>query len=496
MPIQTLFETGNDIISQSRATVIKSVSLLRNAEPSLRTALINHLRPIHVMPGECLFTEGDVSREFFILLKGTVECSVANPAPILRGFTTASTELFEALQGLRVDATNQPPLRHPLHSPPLVPISRPISSRPTNSSGSDDDSEAESIESINDEEELFPVRPLHRAASFRLASELPFSTDTASAEFFTSGVTYTQKVPFSAPRFITHVYTGGNTFGAEGIFHGKSMARAYSCRASTPCDILVISSTDLLSLPFPEFIADLKSTSRVVVEQVIMSKRAIATAAKDVTGNNSASIHPATEINLEVFPHISDLLYGVTASSYIATNILTTLYVNDSSAPSNSLPVSLFFNADNIHSMNLHRTLRPIQCERQFYPNSSFFMITLSNVFGLALIPTSPAEEPKPSSIFLPEVEAVEDERALLARAVFSPSSFFKIRWDCLVMFCVIVCAIEIPYEIGFLNDVSTELTILNNCINFVFILDMLLTFRFGYANDNLIITTPWRIVS
>jgi hypothetical protein len=121
-------------------------------------------------------------------------------------------------------------------------------------------------------------------------------------------------------------------------------------------------------------------------------------------------------------------------------------------------------------------------------------------VFGVTnLLPKnslqSTTEAPKSVNV-LQEVEAIEGDVDLQQRLILSPLSYFKIRWDVLVMLCVIVVSIQIPFQIGFNIESEGFLSLFDIVVNAIFILDMLLLFRCAYfdSNTELFITTPWRI--
>ena len=90
----------------------------------------------------CSFNEGQPSRELFILVKGSVECSVINPASILHTFqSTATPDIMHALDGLRDPIAIQPSSFPILHSPPTIPLILPRTETRRTSSDSDSDSD-------------------------------------------------------------------------------------------------------------------------------------------------------------------------------------------------------------------------------------------------------------------------------------------------------------------------------------------------------------------
>ena len=96
----------------------------------------------------------------------------------------------------------------------------------------------------------------------------------------------------------------------------------------------------------------------------------------------------------------------------------------------------------------------------------------------------STTEAPKSVNV-LQEVEAIEGDVDLQQRLILSPLSYFKIRWDVLVMLCVIVVSIQIPFQIGFNIESEGFLSLFDIVVNAIFILDMLLLFRCAYFDSN-----------
>ncbi len=507
------FTAGNDIVGHSRASIIKNIPILKSAEPSLRTVLLNSMRPLTFMPGENIFAEGDASREMFFLLKGTVECSCVDSKDVLRSFATASAppELLNALEHLREDLhLLHPPLFSPLFSPaPSVPPShqRANYTDASDSESSDGDTAVPFDEAADDIFNL-PQSRLLRAASFRLPTEASVPSNPIAAEFLLTGVTYSTIVPISATRFITHAYSDGNYFGTEALILGKTKARAYSCRATQPCDVMVISAANLLQIgkAFPDFLSEIRAMSVLRVAQIIKAKKALAQIASEspplVPSAASIAIHP-TQLppTLDVFPHISDILAANSATTHYKSQVtLPAISVNDVPVPVESIPQGLFYSDNHRHSTQLHRTLRTVPFNRGLFLNDaepSPIRILFTNITGVSFIKLKANEQiatnPAPPSFFLPEIEAVEDDTDLLRRAIFSDTSIWKIRWDCLIMLCVIICAVEIPFQLGF-NVPAID--VLDNMINGFFIADMIVSFRTAYApiDNDLLITTPWRI--
>ena len=69
----------NEVVAYSRAKLILRLDVFRGLDPTLITALAMRMRPFYAMPGEVIAREGDVSREVFFVVKGTVEVACADP---------------------------------------------------------------------------------------------------------------------------------------------------------------------------------------------------------------------------------------------------------------------------------------------------------------------------------------------------------------------------------------------------------------------------------
>jgi hypothetical protein len=102
----------------------------------------------------------------------------------------------------------------------------------------------------------------------------------------------------------------------------------------------------------------------------------------------------------------------------------------------------------------------------------------------------------RPERSLLPEIEAMEDDASLRSRFIFSSTDYFKVRWDVIVMLCVIICSVEIPFVIGFNVPVAdySDLFYLDSLINWIFIADMFISFRSAFFIDEKVVTTPWRV--
>jgi hypothetical protein len=148
-------------------------------------------------------------------------------------------------------------------------------------------------------------------------------------------VTFSASVPLSIPKYVTHFYTSGETFGFENILLGKSHGRAFSCRASSPCELLVLSSESFLQLgkTYPEFISELVSLSRnfrhlcilyntpfpqqnsLAGQRIDYIKKAKRSIASILTANaetlspppaTTATVYPhPSSVSIDVFPHIA-----------------------------------------------------------------------------------------------------------------------------------------------------------------------------------------------
>jgi hypothetical protein len=187
---------------------------------------------------------------------------------------------------------------------------------------------------------------LHRISSFRVA-ELPISSvadDPTASEFLASGATFNTSVPLSVPRFVTSIMTDGSFFGHEGILLGKTHSRSFSCRASSHCQILVISSDELLLIgkSFPEFVAELKSDAALRCETVINAKRTLAATIHDKAGSSASVIPVNSAISLELFPSITEIIaQHSTAQAGITHNILPSIYVNGTMQLRGEIPQAL-----------------------------------------------------------------------------------------------------------------------------------------------------------
>lgn len=212
------------------------------------------------------------------------------------------------------------------------------------------------------------------------------------------------------------------------------------------------------------------------VGQIVKAKKALAQIASAspplAPFAASIAVHP-TQSPLE-FPHISDILAANSSATmkYQSHVTLPAISVNDVPVLVGSLPQSLFYNASHPNATHLHRTLRTIPIHRGLFSNPpSRLRILFTNVLGASFFIKLEINEPimtnLPPSYFLPEIEAVEDDTDLLQRAILSDTSIWKIRWDCLIMLCVLICAVEIPFQLGF--NLSPA-DVLDNCINYLFI--------------------------
>jgi len=61
-----------------------------------------------------------------------------------------------------------------------------------------------------------------------------------------------------------------------------------------------------------------------------------------------------------------------------------------------------------------------------------------------------------------------------------------RVRWDLLIMVLAIFSCIQVPYQIAFLEnrDTGTLLYVFNQIVDFIFILDVIISFRTTYINE------------
>lgn len=69
---------------------------------------------------------------------------------------------------------------------------------------------------------------------------------------------------------------------------------------------------------------------------------------------------------------------------------------------------------------------------------------------------------------------------------IFQPNDGFKSKWDLLIMLSAIFNCFTIPFKVGFQPPImeSEQFQYTNNIIDFIFFLDMCVTFRTSFIDD------------
>ena len=65
---------------------------------------------------------------------------------------------------------------------------------------------------------------------------------------------------------------------------------------------------------------------------------------------------------------------------------------------------------------------------------------------------------------------------------VLNPDGRFRVSWDIFLSLLLVYLAVMVPIEIGFDPSLPIGLIAFNICLDFIFILDILLNFRTGYS--------------
>jgi hypothetical protein len=83
------------------------------------------------------------------------------------------------------------------------------------------------------------------------------------------------------------------------------------------------------------------------------------------------------------------------------------------------------------------------------------------------------------------EIKTLKIVEKKLDRFIFRHTGKFKMRWDLFIILFVLWNALEIPFEIGFLpDDVPPEINAFGYFVDFLFFLDILVTFRTTIDNE------------
>jgi len=77
------------------------------------------------------------------------------------------------------------------------------------------------------------------------------------------------------------------------------------------------------------------------------------------------------------------------------------------------------------------------------------------------------------------------------------PDTTVKLYWDTFVAVLVIYTCLMVPYRIGFAAEASSAWEAFESLVNYVFMADILVTFRTPYADSRgVLVSSPWRIAS
>ena len=53
--------------------IIEKIPLFKDADPNFVKEISLHLKPVVLIPGDCVFVEGDVGNEMYFVVKGELE---------------------------------------------------------------------------------------------------------------------------------------------------------------------------------------------------------------------------------------------------------------------------------------------------------------------------------------------------------------------------------------------------------------------------------------
>lgn len=504
----------NEVVAHNRAVLISKLNIFKGLEASLITSLVSEMRPVSIMAGERLFTEGEPANEIFFITNGTIECSVADPTLVLQfhNISTLSVTLSDKshiskeqlIFGLQ-DARLQ---RSAITQPPALLIPQQHSSAASSRSESDSDSAVSATE-----ENLFAAPPpLLRTASFCVHTAAPSNGPSVLSHLdplvalTSSGITYTTPINPSCTQYSFAIYTNGWHLGDETSLSGEGLARSFSARATTPCEIHTINTTSPpfqnLLKKYPAFANQLFVAAAAKNATVLQQKKDLAAVLHTLAVPKIEPTDTAiARSEPEPFPHVRDLIQESSKaySCLPLTRILPYTTVNDLRTLTSTIPTSLFLVSTTDHV--LYRTIRPVLLQQSHLNGILFFKqarIHVSRFFGVApkwlVGPISLQGAP---FTHLPEVEDIESHFALFARGIVAPTTAFKIFFDCLIMIAVIISSFTIPYTLGFdiIIAQGTALWWLDTFVNYLFIVDLFVHFRVGYfdAAGNLI-TTPSRV--
>ena len=497
-------ELRNEIILHSRNALISKVDLFKGLEPSLVTALVALMRPMNFMPGETVFCEGDTVSEVFFLTRGTVEAAVADPRPVFAA-ANVSLEERELVYGTSEIFTAVNNITRPV---PAHSVSNSVEGNISASDSSDSDSDAVPVHETN----LFPQRPLTRTSSFMFSAPSVQKEDTTLRSALYDGVTFSSPIPRGCSLYSIGIFTEGSMLGDERLFHPGVQHRSMSVFASTPCDFQVIKTEALLGLleTWGDFSARLKDAAASHSRGTFVIKKQLSNVlARSLPTQTNNLPSSAVTVHPTHFPHIADILAAQqTLFPHQIDRVLPAIYVNNSLQPLSVIPKSIFIETAALQSGHAgepqHGVIRTVRLK--LVTSADFGAVPvqrlikcrafLCNFFGSTrFLANADAANPQ----LLQEVEAVEERRDLWARGVIPPLSPLKLRWDVVLMFAVILTALEVPFVLGF--DINTApgtwINTADTIVNYLFIVDVLFSFRVPFlddAGDGQLVTTPARI--
>lgn len=69
---------------------------------------------------------------------------------------------------------------------------------------------------------------------------------------------------------------------------------------------------------------------------------------------------------------------------------------------------------------------------------------------------------------------------------IFKPNDSFKSKWDILIMLSAVFNCFTIPFKVAFkpLSMESSTFAFINTIVDFIFLIDILITFRTAFVDD------------